>query len=220
MSKILLSTNELILKNIKNAKSVKYIINRGTGAGGAITNKNGLCFEEKTSIEKILTEKGYSKIIMNDKNKKCYYYKYNDIENNQDIIYFTKNGFKMYFREKFNICTYKEPDEGFLIIKNNNYHLKILEKKNQNVSGSVEEKLKTGNFTRKEYELMINNQDNQDNKFKVSFAFCVSKFLQDKFESKNIKYENIKKIMKEEKTELFYGDSDDYHDKLYKWIIN
>ena len=37
--------------------------------------------------------------------------------------------FKMYFRENFNVITYKEPDEAFLLITDNQYHLKILEKK-------------------------------------------------------------------------------------------
>jgi hypothetical protein len=122
----------------------------------------------------------------------------------------------MYFREKFNIFTYKEPDESYIINKNNIYKLKILEKKNQNVNGSVEEKLKTGDFIRKEYDLMIN--ENLDNKFNISYAFCVNKFLQDKFES-NTQYNNMKKIMKQQDIEIFYGDNDDYFDKLYDWMI-
>ncbi len=197
----------------------KKIINKGTGAGGANTNKNGLSFEEKTSIEKYLDNKKYDKICMKQSNKKCYYYKYDDKENKQEIIYFTKSGFKMYFRENFDICTYKEPDEGYLIIKDNKYHLKILEKKNQNVRGSVEEKLKTGNFVKQEYELMLND-NNKKIKFDVSFAFCVSKYLQDKLTSNIPKYININKIMKKENIELFYGDNDDYFEKIYNWIIN
>jgi hypothetical protein len=207
MSKLLKSSNNVINK----------LINKGTGAGGANTNKNGLSFEQNTSIEKILETKEYVKTCMNYKNKKCYYYTYNDKENNQEIIYFTKNGFKLYFRENFDIKPYKEPDEAFLIKKNDNFHLKILEKKNQNVNGSVEEKLKTGDFTRKEYEMIVNNENN--NKFKVSFAFCISKFLQDKFESNNIKYINMKKIMKEQNIDIFYGENEDYYEKIYKWII-
>jgi len=193
------------------------IINKGTGAEGANTNKYGLKFEEKTSIEKYLNDKNYDKICMKESNKKCYYYKYEDQENKQIIIYFTKGGFKMYFRENFNIYTYKEPDEGYLIIKNNTYHLKILEKKNQNVSGSVEEKLKTGNFVKQEYELMLNDNDKKI-KFDVSFAFCVSRYLQDKLTSNIPKYININKIMKKENIELFFGDEDDYFQKLYIWI--
>ena len=42
--------------------SVKEI-NKGTGAGGANTNKNGKTFEEKTSIEPLLLEKGFVSIF-------------------------------------------------------------------------------------------------------------------------------------------------------------
>ena len=205
---------------ILTANSIKILNrgtkHRGTGAGGANTNKNGLRFEEKTSIEKYLVDKKYNKICMKGSNKKCYYYKFDDKD--KEIIYFTKGGFKMYFRENFDICTYKEPDEGYLIIKNDNYYLKILEKKNQNVSGSVEEKLKTGDFVRQEYELMINDNSKKI-KFDVSFAFCVSKYLQDKLTSDIPKYININKIMKKQNIEIFYGEENYYFDKLYQWIM-
>lgn len=203
--------------------STYKIINRGTGAGGANTNKNGLKFEEKTSIENFLLNAKFNKICMNESdkksNKQCYYYEFNDIDNKRKIIYFTKKGFKIYFRENFDMCTYKEPDEAYLIIKDNKYHLKILEKKNQNVEGSVEEKLKTGNFVKQEYELMIND-NNKNINLEVSFAFCVSKFLQNKLASDIPKYININKIMKRENIQLFYGDDDDYFQKLYDWIMN
>lgn len=213
------------IKQIKNDSDEKSkilsdkIINKGTGAGGANTNKNGLKFEEKTSAEQFLLNEKFSKICMKESNKQCYYYEFNDIDNKRKIIYFTKKGFKMYFRENFDICTYKEPDEAYLIINDNKYHLKILEKKNQNVEGSVEEKLKTGNFVKQEYELMINDNNNNII-FDVSFAFCLSKFLQDKLTSNIPKYININKIMKKENIKLFYGDDDDYFEKLYNWIIN
>lgn len=202
-------------------KSLNKKINKGTGVGGAKTNLNGLEFEKKTCIQNLLFNKGFKKIYIN--NSKYYFLELYDKINNIKIIYFTKKDFKMYFRENFNVITYKEPDEAFLLITDNQYHLKILEKKNQNVEGSVEEKLKTGDFTCHEYELMINDDKKFEESeliFLVSFAFCVSKFLQDKLESNKLKYNNIKKIMKIQNTKIFYGDSDDYFDKLYNWIIS
>jgi hypothetical protein len=192
------------------------IINKGTGAGGAKTNYNGLSFEEKTSIEHTLDKSKYIKKELKIKKSKGYYYQY--IKDNIDIIYFTKgckNGFKLYFQKEFNITTYRQPDEAYLIKNDNKYILKILEKKNQNVEGSVEEKLKTGAFNRREYELMVNNIEYN---FSVVYCFCVSKFLQNKLESDNIKYKNIKKIMEEDKVGLLYGDDDNYIDKLCDWI--
>ena len=194
------------------------IINKGTGAGGAKTNHNGLSFEEKTSIEPKLDEYKYTKKDIKIKNKKGVYYEYKD--DNINIIYFKKNSFKLYFEKEFNFqssAIYRQPDEAYLIKINNEYILKILEKKNQNVEGSVEDKLKTGAFNRREYELMVNNDTH---KFKIVYCFCVSKFLQDKLESDNIKYKNIKKIMEEDKIELLYGDNDNYMNKLCEWIKN
>ena len=194
------------------------IINKGTGAGGSKTNHNGLSFEEKTSIEPKLDEYKYTKKDIKIKNKKGVYYEYKD--DNINIIYFKKNSFKLYFEKEFNFqssAIYRQPDEAYLIKINNEYILKILEKKNQNVEGSVEDKLKTGAFNRREYELMVNNDTH---KFKIGYCFCVSKFLQDKLESDNIKYKNIKKIMEEDKIELLYGDNDNYMNKLCEWIKN
>lgn len=209
-----MATNKLVKQLPINTPK---IINKGTGAGGANTNKNGLKFEEKTCIEPYLEKKDFDKICFKSKNKNSYYYQY-IYDDNKKIIYFTKAGFKMYFKEIFNISTYKEPDEGYLLINNNKYYLKILEKKNQNVNGSVEEKLKTGDFIKQEYELMINNNEKNIN-FNVSFAFCVSKFLQDKLSSNNEKFININKIMKKQNIEIFFGDDENYFDKLFNWII-
>lgn len=194
--------------------SNKNPVNKGTGAGGYKTNYNGLSFEEKTSIEPKLNELKYIKKEIKIKKRKGVYYEYN--KGNINIIYFKKNSFKLYFEKEFNIITYRQPDEAYLIKNDNDYILKILEKKNQNVEGSVEDKLKTGAFNRREYELMINIHENI--KFKVIYCFCVSKFLQDKLKSDNIKYKNIKKIMDEDKIGCLYGDDNDYQDKLCEWI--
>jgi len=57
-----------------------------------------------------------------------------------------------------------------------------------------------------------------NNKFIVSYAFCVSKFLQNKLESDNTKYKIIKEIMAQDNIQVFYGDDDNYFDLLYEWI--
>ncbi len=185
------------------------IINKGTGAGGAKTNHNGLSFETKTSFENILDKLEYVKKEIEIKNSKGVYYE------KDNIIYFKKHGFKLYFQKEFNIITYRQPDEAYLIKSDNKYILKILEKKNQNVKGSVAEKLKTGAFNRREYELMVNNTEYN---FTVVYCFCVSKFLEKDLELNTPKSKNIKKIMEEDKVGLLYGDNDNYIDKLCEWI--
>ena len=119
--------------------SNKNPVNKGTGAGGAKTNYNGLSFEDKTSIEPKLNELKYIKKEIKIKNRKGVYYEYN--ENNLNIIYFKKNSFKLYFEKEFNIITYRQPDEAYLIKNNNEYILKILEKKNQNVLCVIQNEL-------------------------------------------------------------------------------
>ena len=196
------------------------INNKGTGAGGANTTLNGSLFEERTSIENKLLENKFIKkeIDTKTKNKKGYYFEY--IDNDYKIIYLTQSGFVSYFTKEFNIDSkylYRRPDEAFLILHNNQYYLKILEKKNQNCDGSVEDKLKTGLFNKKEYDEMLRPLcDNY--KFNVSYAFCVSKFLQNKFESNQFKYNNILKIMNDDNIKLFYGEDENYLDVLFNWI--
>lgn len=204
--------------NCVNEISIK---NKGTGAGGANTNINGLSFENKTSIENKLLENNFTKIVMNNKNKYGYYFEYNNVENNNKIIYLTQNGFKLYFKEKHNIHVYKQPDEAFIIISANNYNIKILEKKNQNVDGSVEDKLKTGQFNKREYEKMIKKEVEDkkiDFNFNISYAFCISTFLQNKFNSMQTKYNIIKEIMLEDDINIFYGEENNYFNQLLEWI--
>jgi hypothetical protein len=111
-----------LIESYNNNNNNNKIINKGTGAGGAKTTLNGRKFEDKTSIKTKLLE---NKFIKNN-----YYYEYNDKINNKKIIYLTQNGFKTYFKKNFNINNiYRKPDEAFIIIHNDEYHIKILEKK-------------------------------------------------------------------------------------------
>ena len=200
-------------KKVIEIDDKKKIINKGSGAGGANTLINGLSFENKTSIENKLLKNNFEKIIMNKKNKYGYYFQNNNM--NKKIIYLTQSGFKLYCKKEFNIDIYKQPDEAFIIIYNNIYHIKILEKKNQNVDGSVEDKLKTGQFNKREYEKMFKKIPH---KFNIYYAFCISKFLQDKFQSNQIKYNNMIEIMKEDDIKIFYGEDEKYFDILFEWI--
>jgi hypothetical protein len=43
--------------------------------------------------------------------------------------------------------------------------------------------------------------------------------LKEKFESKEIKYVNMKQILLEDNIKLFYGDDDNYLDVIYDWVI-
>lgn len=58
--------------------------------------------------------------------------------------------------------------------------------------------------------MMLKDGNKLKNKVYVEYAFCVSEFLQDKLESDDKKYKNMRKIMKKDNIRIFYGDTDDY----------
>jgi hypothetical protein len=217
-------SKNIIKENIEDEHELTIFknINRGNGAGGENTTKNGINFELQTSIENTLLKYKFKKCVINKTNKKNKYNYYFELNNkNKKIIYLTQNAFKLYFKKEFDINIYKNPDEAFLIFTNNECNIKILEKKNQNVSGSVEDKLKTGRFNRREYEKIFEKETENKNilyKFNIFYAFCISKFLENKFESNEIKYNTIKEIMKEDNINLFYGEHSLYFDNILKWI--
>ena len=54
--------------------------------------------------------------------------------------------------------------------------------------------------------------------FIIEYGFCLSKFLEEKLNSDNTKYKNMKKLIEKDNIKLFYGDNDDYFDILYDWV--
>lgn len=202
-----------LIKNVVNS----VIKNKGSGAGGHLTTKNGKNFEEITCIENVLLENNFEKIVFN-KNKYGYYFEKE--EENIKIIYLTQSGFKSYFSKYYNISIHRYPDEAFLIYNNNNLHIKILEKKNQNNNGSVEDKMKNGHFNKREYEKMISDKMEKEHNIKtiVSYSFCINDFLQNKFTSGNHKYNIIKEIMDEDKIKIFHGEDENYYKNILEWI--
>jgi hypothetical protein len=103
-----------------------------------IRNSVGCC---KTILNGILFEKINKKLIDNNLIK---------IILNMDIILK-----KIYIIRNFYIDIYKNPDEAFVIIKNEEYIIKIL-KKIKLLMAQVEDELKTGKFNRTEYEKIFN----------------------------------------------------------------
>lgn len=90
--------------------------------------------------------------------------------------------------------------------------IKILEKKEQNVEGSVETKLWSGPSLKREYELVLGSQ------FEVLYGFCVSDFLKNKFTSKDKKYTVLQTILNEANINVLYGDDDNYFETFDTWF--
>lgn len=186
------------------------VTNKGNGAGGANTNYYGKKFEEKTNNQTRLLEDGYTKICF-AKNAKAYYL--SKTFEDKTIVFVLQNGLKTYMKYKYNIEVFRCPDEAYIIEYNTGKKvIKILEKKEQNVEGSVETKLWSGPSLKREYELML------DNMFEVQYGFCVSEFLKKKMTSSNKKYTILNTIFKETNIAVLFGDDDNYFDTFDNWL--
>jgi hypothetical protein len=203
--------DELVTLPINNNQNNKKK-NKGTGAGGKNTNFHGIEFENLTNNEKNLIKLGF---IKNKLNKKNYFlsHKFDDYE----IIFTLKYSFKVYIKKIYKIDSIREPDEAYIIKKNNDkkIYIKIIEKKEQNVEGSVENKLWCAPSFKREYQLLLGQN------FIIDYSFVLSNFFKNKFNDKNnTKYITLDKILKENNIKYFFGDDEDYFDKIYEYINN
>ena len=167
--------------------------NKGTGSGGAKTNVHGKAFEAKTEHLDGFTKKriGYEK---------------------DNIVYLRQAELKKYFKTIFNIEMIRHPDEAYLIRNEHQYTLKIIEKKSQNVEGSVIEKLNLGAFYKEEYEWCLGPQ------FKIEYAYCLSAFLKQKYLSDTLKSKFLREKNKRNEIVVLFGDDEDYQERLNEFI--
>jgi hypothetical protein len=118
-------------------------------------------------------------------------------------------------KNKYNINLFRSPDEAYIIEYNNGKKIiKILEKKEQNVEGSVETKIWSGPSFKREYEIILGIE------FEVYYGYCVNNFLKNKLLSSDIKYKTLNIILNENNIETLYGDDDNYFTKLDIWVNN
>ncbi|ADX06124.1 hypothetical protein 162285222 [Organic Lake phycodnavirus 1] len=184
--------------------------NKGTGAGGANTNYYGKKFEEKTNNQIRLLEMGYTKHSFT---KKAYYL--SKTFEDKTIVFVLQNVLKMYMKNKYKIELFRCPDEAYIIeYKSGRKVIKILEKKEQNVEGSVETKLWSGPSLKREYELVLGTE------FVVFYGFCVSSFLKNKFTSTHKKYTILNTIFNEHDISVLFGDDENYFETLDIWFNN
>jgi len=182
-------------------ESTQYT-NKGTGAGGANTNKYGKEFEEKTYNEAWLLRQGFVKHKMYMQ-KRC---------TNYTVTFIMQTQLKSYIKNKYGITLFRCPDEAYLFeFDDGRKMLKIIEKKEQKVEGSVETKLWSGPSLKREYEIILDG-------FTVEYAFCLSSFLKSKMVSDNQKYKVLHQILQESNIDVFYGDDADYLEQLLTWV--
>ena len=194
---------------------VNIIVNKGTNAGGANTNYYGKKFEDNTNNQTRLLYAGYTKNSFTKNPKKVYDYYLSKTFEDKTIVFVLQSGLKLYMRNKYNIDLFRCPDEAYIIeYKTGRKVIKILEKKEQNVDGSVETKLWSAPSLKREYELILGTD------FEVNYAFCVSAFLKKKITSTDKKYTILNAIFSEHNIAVLFGCDTDYFETLDKWINN
>jgi hypothetical protein len=178
--------------------------NRGTGAGGANTNIKGKTFEEKTSFEPYMLENGFIR-HENTLVKK---------DEHATITYVSQGNLKKIMKEKYEKSLFRNPDEAYIIEYTNGTKptILILEKKAQNVAGSVDTKLLAGPLFREEYEIALNYE------FSIEYAFCVSSFLQNYIQSDKEKWIIFNKLMTNHNIPILFGDDSNYFESVNSWI--
>ena len=186
---------ENLTDNFNNMTIKNNIINRGLGAGGPKTNKNGLNYEEMTDLS------SEYKIISKSKNNIKITF------NNNEFICLIKKQFLKYMDKHIdkNICKAhgcKEPDECYINEKSN--IIFIIEKKFQQTNGSVCEKIQTSDFKDWQYNRMFP-------KYKIIYIYCLSDWFKE-----NCKAEL--QYLKEKKVPVFWGNDFDYKKRIVNFI--
>ena len=182
------------------------ILNKG--AGGKNTNYYGKDFEKRTNNEERLLNSGYEKI---NATRSGYYI--SKTLKDKKIVFVLQNGLKKYVKSKYNIQLFRCPDEAYIIEYDTGRKvILIIEKKEQNVEGSVETKLWSGPALKREYELVLGSD------FEVIYCFCVNNFLKKKLISQEKKFLTLNVILEENNITSLFGEDDDYFQKLDELI--
>ncbi len=97
----------------------------------------------------------------------------------------------------------KFPDEAY--INMDDKHVYIIEKKFQQCSGSVDEKIQTGQFKQYHYRKMFPN-------FQVSYIYCLSNWF------KRPDYKSVLEYLSENKIPVFWGNDPNYKEQISRFL--
>jgi hypothetical protein len=208
-----------ILENFKSL-NLEENKNKGSGAGGKNTNLKGKNFEELTNSGNLL--KDYNKFKINSAKYGYFLQKIEKKDDNEIFYtYMTQSGFKIYFKKYYDIDFFRFPDEAYIVQDKEKMDIYIIEKKEQEVDGSVETKLWSSPSLKREYEIILEDKFKESKvKYNIQFHYilCVSEFLENKFKT-NIKYKILERILNESNIKVLYGNCDTYFEDL-KSVIN
>lgn len=178
------------------------IVNKGTGAGGANTNKNGLSYEDLTDLKPFYEECNYNK---RDKFATVKFTGYTQtiINANKSALHkwMEKNGEKNTDLQPAAGC--KEPDEAYIYPEQKVVF--IIEKKFQQTSGSVDEKIQTGPFKKLHYGKLFPN-------YKIHYIYCLSDWF------KRDEYQSVLEYLKEMQIPIFWGSHEYYKTNIIEFM--
>ena len=161
---------------------LNIVVTKGIGAGGANTNKNGLTYEK-------IKFTGYDDIEFINANKSILhkFMKHNN-QKNENL-------------QPAAGC--KSPDEAY--INENSKTLFIIEKKFQNGTGSVDEKIQTGPFKKLHYGRLFPN-------YKIHYIYCLSDWFKDK------EYESVLEYLRDYDIPVFWGSDKEYKNNIVNFM--
>ena len=198
----LMTSGILKKKKIMIIPNKTIIINKGNGAGGANTNKNGLQFEEvvdlKDRYENIKnSQNGIGNEVTFQRHSRTF------IKVNKSALhkYMEKIGEKNMTLPPAAGC--KKPDEAYIDLERN--IIFIIEKKFQQEGGSADEKLQTGYFKQSHYKGLFP-------KFKIYYMYCLSDWFK--------REESVLNYLKDNGIPVFWGNSETYKEKIIEFIHN
>ena len=174
-------------------------INRGTGAGGANTNANGIPFEEQTDLSNYhttLQQNQYSKTIQ-------------FLNSDTQFIYTKQKDFEKYMGNKINpaikaLHGANRPDEAY--INETNKTIFIIEKKNQITSGSKCECIQTAVNKRRNLNRRIPD-------YHVVYMYCLSSWFRTNCEAEI-------EDLQEDSIPVFWGNEPTYKTDIIDFMVN
>ena len=181
--------------------------NKGTGAGGAGTNRSGKTFENDYDI---CTHFKMKKTII--KRNKCLtpveFYEFED--ENMPIV-LKQNKFPAYLQHYHGIkkgsANYYLPDTCFINNKTEIIH--ILEMKNQQDKGTVDTKILAGANFKKLYQNYVKDYGLNHT---VLYGFSLSSWFRKE------KYKDWLRLLDEDCIPYFFVDDTDYYNKIKIWV--
>ena len=179
--------------------------NQGTGAGGTMTNKNGLSYEKKVSFVNLANLQHTKTKFGKCKNDE--YYTYKGVKSEKVYKIMRKNGLSNYFKEKCekNIGRVLQPDE--CMVDEINKIIYIIEVKFQSAGGSVDEKIRCGIVTKILYTLQYPG-------YQIEYIYVLCDWFKQK------KYITELKINKLFNIHILFGSDENYMNQLINIFDN